>query len=250
MEKRATLVCCYNNLALFLNLEKSINKQNEDVDVVAINNCEHKYKSISEAYNSVINSVSTKYVVFLHQDILLTDQYIIKQFVDDCEKIGTYDILGVAGKIRGCPYGLGNIRTGYEMKRAVRGEINGMHECDTVDECFFGGWTECFQKYAFSEKVCYGWHLYAVDRCLAALTRGNKVYLSDSNLVHLSGGKTDHAYNIMLYKLCKQYCKSIDEVATTCETMPTRPIAREIKFVKLELSVFKRDLLSKFRGKS
>lgn len=43
--------------------------------------------------------------------------------------------------------------------------------CDTVDECCFGMTREVFDSLRFNEKVCNGWHLYAVEMCLRAKER-------------------------------------------------------------------------------
>ena len=43
--------------------------------------------------------------------------------------------------------------------------------CDTVDECCFGMTREVFDSLRFNEKICNGWHLYAVEMCLRAKER-------------------------------------------------------------------------------
>lgn len=250
MQRRATLVCCYNKPEIYEQMAEDVGRQSEQIEMIAIDNRENKFSSNAEAYNSVLGEISTEYVIFLHQDILFNDETTIERFIDDCKNVGAFDIVGVVGKKRGCPYGLGNIIGGLNKKRAVKGEIFGMQNCDTVDECFFGGRTECFKKFPFSEKLCNGWHLYAIERCIAALVRGDKVYVSNSNLIHISGGKTDHSYNLMLYRISKHYSGEIDYIATTCEDISTKPVVRELKYLKLEFHVLKRDLLEKIGRKS
>ena len=168
---RATIVCCYNKQSVFNKMLHSLKSQSEDVEVIEINNSDGKFSSCSAAFNSVIDQIRTKYVIFSHQDILYNTEYSLSNILDYFEKIGPYDIVGVVGRRATAKERMGNIKQGSDKKRAVRGKVVGIEKCDTVDECFFGGYTECFQRYPFSETLCEGWHMYAVERCLASRYR-------------------------------------------------------------------------------
>lgn len=243
MEKRATIVCCYNNKPVFNEMLSSLQMQSEDVEIIAIDNSKGKFKSCSAALNSVINQVHTKYVVYSHQDIIYNATNSLSNILDYFEQINPNDIVGVVGRRASTKERIGNIKQGREKRRAVSGKVDGIEKCDTVDECFFGGYTECFKKFPFSETLCDGWHMYAVERCLAALERGNNVYVVDANLTHLSGGKTDHAYNVTFYRMSKRYKKTVKYLATTCEGAPTVGGLRELYYIKREIHVLKRDFL-------
>lgn len=240
---RATIVCCYNKQSVFNKMLHSLKSQSEDVEVIEINNSDGKFSSCSAAFNSVIDQIRTKYVIFSHQDILYNTEYSLSNILDYFEKIGPYDIVGVVGRRATAKERMGNIKQGSDKKRAVRGKVVGIEKCDTVDECFFGGYTECFQRYPFSETLCEGWHMYAVERCLAALKRGDNVFVVDADLTHISGDKIDHAYNITFYKISKQYKSTVKCLATTCEDAPTAVGLRELYYIKRELHVIKRDFL-------
>lgn len=245
MQKRATIVCCYNKTEMFDDMLKSIKTQSEDVEVIAIDNSYGQFKSCSSAFNSVIDQVHTKYVIYSHQDIIYNSIDSLSHILDYFEQIGTYDIVGVVGrKSSNNKERIGNIKQGYGCERAVRGRVKNIEKCDTVDECFFGGYTECFRQYPFSEKLCDGWHMYAVERCLAAMERGNSTYVVDADLTHLSGGKTDHAYNVTFYRISKRYKSIIKYLATTCEGAPTTVGLRELYYLKRELHILKRDVFS------
>lgn len=245
MEKRVSVVVCYNSSEQIRQFEADLQNQSEKVNLLAIDNTGGKYPSCSSAYNAAVQQIQTEFVIFSHQDIRFCHPDTIRRFVDDCEKAGENDIVGVVGKKRGYPYGIGNIYQGTRGHRAAVGVIHGMTECDTVDECFFGGRTACFRRYPFSETLCDGWHCYAVERCLAALARHDRVLVADSDLIHLSGGRTNHAYNITLYKICMAYRRTIDYIATTCESTSTRPVKREAALIKRELHVLKRNFLER-----
>ena len=241
MEIRATIVCCYNKQLVFDEMLHSLKSQSEKVEIIGINNSNGKFSSCSRAFNSVVGQIHTKYVIFSHQDILYNTKYSLSHIIDYFEKIKPYDIVGVVGRRATSKERIGNITQGKDKKRAVRGKVVGIEKCDTVDECFFGGYTECFQKYPFSETLCDGWHMYAVERCLAALERGDNVYVVDADLTHISGGKIDHAYNVTFYKLSKRYKLTVKHLATTCEDAPTAIGLRELYYIKRELHGIKRD---------
>ena len=243
IKKRATIVCCYNKQDIFNEMLNSLKSQSEEVDVIAIDNSNGKFKSCSEAFNSVIDQIYTKYVIYSHQDIIYNTSDSLSHILDYIEKVDSDDIVGVVGRRAGNKDRIGNIKQGRNKKRAVSGKVKDIEKCDTVDECYFGGYTECFRKYPFSEILCNGWHMYAVERCLAALQRGNSVYVIDADLTHLSGGKTDHAYNVTFYKISKQYRTTVKYLATTCEGAPTIVGLRELYYIKRELHVIKRNFL-------
>lgn len=242
MEIRATIVCCYNKKSVFDEMLHSLKAQSENVEIIEIDNSDGKFSSCSAAFNSVMNQIHTKYVIFSHQDIIYNTVDSLSHIIDYFEKIEPYDIVGVVGR-KSSKERIGNIKQGKDKRQAVSGKVEGIEKCDTVDECFFGGYTECFIKYPFSEKLCNGWHMYAVERCLATLERGNNVYVVDADLTHLSGGKTDHAYNVTFYRISKRYKTTVKYLATTCEGAPTAMGLRELYYVKRELHVLKRDFL-------
>ncbi len=237
MEKSLTIMCCYTNSKQLADFLKSIETQTEKCDTVLIDNRNGKYKSCSAAFNANLSKVKTKYVIFSHQDILLTKNDQLKNFGAYLSSIGPYDILGVAGGERGGKYVITNIKHGVSRNKAGLNAPRGMEKVDVVDECFFGGTTECFKKYPFDENLCPGWHLYAVERSLAALSRGNFVYVCDVDLEHASKGKINHVYNVDFYRVSKRYSKDIDYIRTTCAYAKTGFPYREWAYIKREISV-------------
>lgn len=171
-----TVVCCYNNENMYKNLVKSLEEQNYPFEVIGIDNRGNKnFKSCASAYNSIINKVSTKYIIYSHQDILFYKPGTFAKFMSYLEKLGSHDILGVAG----VNFDENKVKTNIlhiqqEKKYIDAGDEyihDGIIECDTVDECFFAGQTEHFKKFPFDEIICNNWHFYAVEACLR--TRSN-----------------------------------------------------------------------------
>ena len=105
---------------------------------------------------------------------------------------------------------LSYVRHGAELACAGGLEFHGLVACDTVDECFFGGRTETFRTEPFDEKLCDNWHLYAVERCLRARTRGGRVWVCDVPLIHHSGGNINHSYNEGFRRIAAHYAKLPD----------------------------------------
>ncbi len=229
MNKKVTIVCCYNDIGQYERLCTSLKRQNIEYELIGIDNCRQKFASCSSALNAVVDAIKTEYVVYSHQDIELPEADMLERFVDYLEQTGKADILGVAGAIDAASAGAESGMTDIRLKpktipkdgtcvasyvRHGRGlvcagevEFQGMIVCDTVDECFFGGRTEVFRKEPFDEKLCDNWHLYAVERCLRARVQGNKVWVCDLSLIHHSSGNINHAYNENFRRIAKHYAK-------------------------------------------
>ncbi len=237
---RASIVCCYNKDDLFENFVKSLQRQDEVVSVIGIDNRENRFSSCADALNEGLSKVDTEYVIFSHQDIVFTDPSSVRRFIDYLEKVGKYDILGVAGVKKDVPGVYTNIRQGEGAEYAGGKRVHGLMKCQTLDECFFGGTTAGFREHPFDHTICDNWHLYAVERCLSALSRGNDVYVCDVSLKHLSGGKINHIYNRQLYALRRKYARAFDYVRTCCGFGSTRPVLNELGYLKFEFAVWRR----------
>lgn len=232
-EREVTIVCCYNDSEQYGRLCASLETQNLAYELIGIDNRGKKFSSCSKALNSVISQVQTEYLIYSHQDIELPETDMLERFVNYLAQIGGADILGVAGaaettqvlgkadasqmlekgRIEGrigdkdgtCV--LSHVRHGESLMSAGEVEYEGLVECDTIDECFFGGRTEIFEQEPLDEAICDNWHLYAVERCLKARARGNKVWVCDLPLLHYSVGKINHAYNENFRRIAAHYAK-------------------------------------------
>lgn len=232
-----SIICCYNRKEEYQAFLESLNAQNVEVCVVGIDNSQREYSSCAAAFNAAMQKVDTPYVVFSHQDILFPTEGMIRSFMECLKKIHIHDILGVAGRSSENNLVVTNVRHGATAEYAGGNRVEEMVACDSVDECFFGGTAECFRKYPFDEHLCNGWHLYAVERSLAARVRGNKAWVCDMPLIHKSQGKMDLDYSKQFYHISKRYSKHMDYMRTTCAYAPTRFPKREVAFLKRSLSI-------------
>ncbi|MBQ3449725.1 MAG: hypothetical protein IJG34_07540 [Synergistaceae bacterium] len=219
-----TIVCCYNNEAIYNDFVNTLKTQTCPYELIGIDNSGNgRFTSCAAAYNSVINDVKTKYVIYSHQDILLQDSDTLAKFVSYLDRIKRDDILGVAGVKF-------NIKRAYTNIKQIDNRTEelifaGAHrlesdfmECDTVDECFFGGYTEHFRNYLFDDAVCDNWHLYAAEACLRTKsnTNGGQIYICDINLIHRSSGNVNFAFVYDFCKLCRKYHKHFSFINTSC----------------------------------
>ena len=241
--KLITVVCCYNDWQQYQEFRETLKKQNITCDLIGIDNRKRQYKSCSSALNTVSGAVKTKYIVYSHQDIRLPKEDMLARFLGYLEQTGSYDILGVAGAVSGKKRGKGGdvcvlsqVRHREELVTAGELEYHGMTGCETVDECFFGGWTECFRERPFDEKLCDDWHLYAVERCLAARAGGGHVYVCDIPMIHLSGGKINSAYNKGFRRLARHY-RDAGWIRTVCGASRTDWLHRNLFYMKRKLLI-------------
>lgn len=236
MAKRVTIVCCTNNYEqLNRELLYSLSTQNEPYEIIIIDNRNKKYSSCSKALNSVIDDITTKYVIYSHQDIILKSETCIKEFVDYMKQSELGDIFGVAGTRFDSRGVLTSISHGIDSHPAGRHKLIGIEECDVVDECFFGGLTETFRKYPFNEELCDNWHLYSVDRCLNCKIHGHKVFVCEIPLIHTSTGTLNRSFNITFRNICKKYHNYFSEIYTTCDRSKTSFYSRNIHFFIVEI---------------
>ena len=181
-----TIVCCYNNEKIYNDFVDSLKTQTCNYELIGIDNTSNKkFSSCAAAYNSVLNQIRTKYVIFSHQDILLNKTDSLAKFLGYLNKIALHDILGVAGVKFDVPYYFSDIKhydkfTGKLINVGNCVILNNFMQCDTLDECFFGGYSEHFKANPFDEKICDNWHLYAVDACLYTKSKcAGKIWFAD-----------------------------------------------------------------------
>lgn len=241
-------------------------------ELIGIDNRGQKFSSCSRALNSVLSQVQTEYLIYAHQDIELPELDMLEQFVNYLKQIGEADILGVAGAAEtsrvlqsesvtpirrqsGQEVTIGDKAGTCVLSHVLHGdglvcagelEYTGLLECDTLDECFFGGRTETFRTESFDEKLCDNWHLYAVERCLRARVLGNRVWVCDLPLLHYSGGHINHAYNENFKRIAAHYAKlgashpagQIEWIRTTCGSAKVDWFSRTLFYWKRELLFF------------
>ena len=257
-----TVVCCYNNAAMYHDFEECLKEQTCPCKLIGINNEGNQgFTSCAAAYNSVIRDIDTKYVIYSHQDIRLKEKDTLEKFLGYLDRLNRDDLLGVAGVRFDDEEGIySNIIHVYnqtgKLHHAGVAYVEGMIPCDTLDECFFGGYTEHFLKHPFDEKLCDNWHLYAVERCLNTKVEGRKegkenaVYVCDVLLFHLSSGNVNAAFVKGFCKICKHYASDFPIIKTTCTGSRTDSLHRMNFFLYHTSRLYRllRDILRVLQG--
>lgn len=233
--KRVTIVCCYNNEEEFAKFKDNVMSQTEPAAVLGVENFGNRFSSCAKALNSVLNSIETPYVIFSHQDILLTDRGMLETFTNQLEGLGKFDILGVAGAVKNGTDSLvyTNIYHGIDDSRCKPGirivDSDGQEsvtpiEVESIDECFFGAATELFRENPFDEEICDAWHLYAVEYSLFVRSKGGRVFSSGVELWHKSKGNLTPDFFSTLCLLAKKYGPKERYITTTCAHIETDPV--------------------------
>lgn len=243
-----TLICCFNDINQFNELKASIKEQNADIVLLGIDNRNSDYQSCSSAYNTCLKQVKTDIVIFIHQDVLFIENNTVSTIVDSIRHISGDDLVGVAGTKFNEKRNLTNIVHDTSLYPAGKKIPEGLTECDTLDECLFGGYTSFFIKNPFDEKLCNGWHLYCADRCLDTKSRGNHVYICGVKLIHKSKGFTDQKFNDTFYLLCKKYRSYYPKLRTTCGESYTDPVRLNMWYLYIEIKLVYRLARRKILG--
>lgn len=219
-----TVVCVYNNKDILNNnLLRSLESERIPIKTVLIDNCNHKFSSMAQAYNWAIARIDTPWVIMSHQDISFK-RNTLEQLSEILLTIGNEKcgLIGVAG----CKYGVNgvfsNIKYGPSLIDAGDYRIHGAEKVQTVDECFMIAKTELLKRYPFDAQTCAGWHLYGVEKCLDLSERKYINYVIGLELNHNSKtASMNSSYFVILKKLMNKYSKEVSTIYTTCGTWST-----------------------------
>jgi len=203
---KLSIVCVYNNknvLDEFL-LKSLFAQENVDYELILIDNTKGTFLSASQALNSGRVQSSGDYIVFLHQDIMLTSSNTLQNITRYLN--GKDKIYGVAGA-KDSTGTITNITHGPNFVPAGNTKVTGPTLVQTLDECMFIVPREIFDKLKFDESTIDGWHLYCVDYCLSAKKVGIDSYVIPADTVyHFSPGfSMNNSYFRILRKLAKKH---------------------------------------------
>lgn len=201
-----SLICCYNNLDLYQDLQNSLNNQSIEFEIIGIDNRCNIYESASSALNEGARQANGDILVFLHQDILFGKEYSLENFIKNIS-LNQDIIIGLFGAAHG---------TFRKIKE-------NLYQVDTLDECCIAMSKKTWENFKFNEEICDGWHLYVVELCLRASRHNVLIATGNFNITHLSSGVVDEHYMKTLKRLLSIY-KDKKWVSTTCKEMPTNTL--------------------------
>lgn len=217
-----TIITVWNKRDVFADFQQDLEKQQGvDYALLAVDNSQNRYGGAREAFLAQMDRVETDFVVFMHQDIRFLDEYALRDLMASVEKL---ENLGIAG-IAGCPAGkdwilYSNIVHGKQALPAGK-SVDAAVQVQTVDECLFVMKTGVAREHPFSCRK--GWHMYAVEQCLALSRAGYRNYVVSARIWHLSkGGSLDQSYLHTLEELITEYAADTQYLNTTVKQWETK----------------------------
>lgn len=220
-----SVICVYNDpqkLAAFFQSGLSI--QTSAVEVIPLDNTSCRFPSAAKALNFGASQARGRYLVFMHQDILLETPTAWEELLQYFR--AGYSLLGVSGMRKIYPFMVSNVTTGTHDRRAMVNwictKIKSPTKVETFDECFFAMTREVYELIRFDETICDNWHMYAVDFCLSAKERGINSFVVPIKMHHQSGGRINKAFIHNLLAVIKKH--HIIWMAAPCyHFLATRP---------------------------
>lgn len=200
----------------------------EKTELIAIDNLNNNFHCAAEALNYGLTIAKGEYIVFMHQDMMLTDCNSLKKYCDFLNE-NTQSIVGVAGTEPDLCGTVTDIYIGAKEKKYIGHKAFGhIIEADTLDECFFATTKKLIEQIKFDEKICNDWHLYAPYICIENRLKGNKNYILPLEVWHKSDASSmSYKFYTTLLNMVKKYKNtSIKIINTTCTFMVINYLAK------------------------
>jgi glycosyltransferase involved in cell wall biosynthesis len=226
-----SIVCVYNNKKILDKyLLRSLKKQTVNYELILLDNLQGKFKSASRALNYGGEKSRGKYIMFVHQDIMLDSDLWLEKAENIIDGLTNFGIAGVAGRSEKLNGVITNVEFDIPPRHAGSIYIKEPMKVQTLDECLVIIPKLIFNKFQFDEKACNNWHLYAVDYCLDIKKRGYNVFVIPMCIYHLSTGskmktkfnkildlgQLPKGYYLTLKKLLKKHKVFYKKIYTTC----------------------------------
>jgi len=216
-----SIVCACNNAAILNGwLLKSLKAQTVEYEMITIDTAKQGFQSAAQALNFGGNRAKGRYIMFVHQDVILPSN----TWLEDAEKmLDTIPNLGIAGVVGSVEEGdsvsqrTRNVITHGDDMEQIGGPISSPERVQTLDELLLIIPRDIFQKYQLDEYSCNNWHLYGVDYCLTMLTLKKGVYVIPLFVIHKSKGaltnKRFYKFSFILnFGLSREYFYTLEKV--------------------------------------
>jgi len=182
-EKRIAVILCVNDESLFEEAVYYLERQNLpngfSMEILPIRGA----SSMTSGYNGAMEKSDAKYKVYMHQDVFLVYQEILKMMICIFQKnarIGMIGLIGCAKAEKGgrwwdskCSCGASTDSQKREIKFCRAGEKNtdGYMEVEMADGLFLATQYDV----RWREDIFDGWHFYDASQCMEFLRRGYKI---------------------------------------------------------------------------
>lgn len=193
--------------------------QTTNYELILVDNTSNKFESAAQGLNYGSKKANGKYLMFVHQDILLCSV----EWLKDAEKIMEPFNNIVAGIVGMSEHGVNNKTRGRNV--LIHGDppeewgwgnkIQKPETVQTLDECLVIIPKTIFDRYNFDESIFNRWDLYVVDYCLRLRTQGIESYVLPLSVYHHSTGVISLNYFHAIKNILKKN-KHLKHVYTTC----------------------------------
>lgn len=171
---KVSIIICYNNKELYAEQLRYIEEQSikNDIEVIGIDNCLNVYKQAAKALNDGAEKAIGDVLIWMHQDILLTDKFVIEKIRDFLLQQNSTCLLGVAGVKSDSQEVYSAITETRDHLVRYSYPISEPIEVASVDECCLAMKKSDWINNRFDEKTCNDWHLYGVEMSYRIINGG------------------------------------------------------------------------------
>lgn len=190
-----TIVTLAYNYENYCQMLKSLEHQDGDhtIEIIGIPNYHGVYDSIFKAYNNATDVASGKYIIYCHDDIEVTSNFLnrIKANINEFDAKGVkWGVLGPAGIMinthRSAFYLLDEQGKKFKDTKKMINADDPNIEVESLDElCLI---TQKSNDLRFSEKEMTGFHFYGIDICKQGVLKGLRTFAIDAYCHHKSDG--------------------------------------------------------------
>lgn len=208
-----SIVTLVNDISEYMNLTNSLKKQegSHKVEIIAIPNFHNQYTSIPEAFNNALDICTGRYVILMHQDVIVPPNWLNKIRLQiqqlDVERT-KWGVLGPAGVT------LDHSPHYYLLDKSMKATHNNprpKQEVFCLDElCLI---LQKSNDLRFSQNKIDGFHFYGGDICVQSMKKGLKNYAIDAYCFHNS---YDGRKNLMTKKSYEDFVGQAKKFAIMC----------------------------------
>ena len=228
-----SVICVYNDKKNFENqLLKSLKKQTVPYELIALDNSQNKlFSSAAAALNYAAKKAKNKYLLFIHQDIILPDKNWLKKAEEILNSLPDVGIAGAAG-VDFQNKGVGHIDDGGGSwgRPFKKPQI-----AQTLDECLLIIPKKVFARLKFDQKNFDSWHCYGVDYCLGVQLLNLKVYTIPLFVYHNT--LRTNIQNLLKYqsRVFEKHRRNNKFICTTCGFLSPSTLFLKSHFPKSQL---------------
>jgi hypothetical protein len=244
-----SIVCVYNSEKLLEeNLVESLKTQSKTFELILVDNRYREFESAAKALNYCGNKANGKYIMFVHQDVILCSKYLLEQIENTLDNTADLGVAGVTGIDReGGQVGFIMDTDFFWGKPVFEPKL-----AQVLDEEVLIVPQEVFSKLKFDCDVFDGWHCYGSDYSLQVKEKlGLNAYVIPAFIHHNS--PSDNVTDLPKYyqRLLEKYAQKYPGLYTTSTTLNVRTrliIQPYINFYKLIFPPFTDFLTREIEG--